>query len=244
VSPLDREGFEEACRLRWEKKITENEFVRRTAPTWRRLSRTIYSAYRSRLPAWAGREDVEQELVLRALRHLPDWRPGGTTISSFVRFCATHRTKRELDSWRGASTSGNSGKNPGRSEVAFSTLEGNRSDEAREDIGSRQAAEEFDPVEHLDSEAEFGEAMRKCRTVRQAFVAIALRAAGGDVAGAARLLMRNGRMRLECGMLRDEAHAQRVVREVVEELLDLVEVLETVEVPWGDFFDAPAATVA
>jgi hypothetical protein len=229
VSADDKAVLEESARLLWERRITEGEFLKRTAPRWRAISAGIHRRYRARLPAWVERDDVEQILVLQALHHLPRWRPdGGTTIGSFVTYCATHRTHRQMDKLRGASTSGNSGKNPGRTEITFSRLDGGRDDGAVEDFGTRQAVESLDPVEHIDSERDFEMAMRRCRTVRQAFVAIALRAAGGDVDGAAGILMRNTRMKVECGFLRDDAHAVRVVRDVIEEMLDEIELPEPI----------------
>jgi len=240
-----RAVLEEAAHALRSRKITGDEFLRRTGARWRQTAASIYLRYRAKLPDWVERQDVEQELVMQVLKHVRKWRPERATISAYVLFASIHRTQRVLDGWRGASTNGNSGKNPGHVDVAFSRLDGSSSEFSRgrrgiasadggPDFVSRQAAPEVDPIDRIDSEEEFARQLDRCRTVRQALVAIAMRAADGAVERAADLLYRNARARIECGILHEQ-HAVKVVRDVVQELENEV---ADVLVPPDDLFDA------
>ena len=230
----EKEVLEQAATLLWTKEIGPDEFLRRTRGVWRTMSAGIYARYRRRLPEWGERDDVDQVLMMNALKYVRRWRfDKGATISTVVGFCCLHRTQRQCDKWRGASTTGNSGKNPGRTETTFSKIDGSRAEEPQEDFGSRQPAPEDDIGELIDSADDFDEALDRCTTTRQALVTIALRATRGDVDAAADLLFRNTRSRSECGLLRDVRHAARVVRSVLEEIEPVVERVS----PPADLFD-------
>jgi hypothetical protein len=217
-------------------EITKNEFVRRTADRWRRTSQHLYSRWRRKLPQWVEREDVEQELVLLALEYVTKWTPGrGASLPSYVLWCSIHRAQRKMDHWRGASLSGNSGKNPGRHELTFSRIASPDGD----DPGTRVPGENDDPLDLIESGEEFEVAMARCQTVRQALVMLALRATRGDVERAAWSLHRNFRSRLECDIESVE-HAEEVIREVVEEMSGIFRGTEKVSPP-EDLFDDAAS---
>lgn len=215
--------------------ITEDRFVRLNAERWRKTASILFSRWRRRLPAHVEREDVEQELVLLALRYVRSWSPDrGTSLASYVHWCSVHRTQRCMDHWRGASLSGNSGKNPGSPEVEFSRLHGVDD----EPPGNRFPGMSDDPLDRIESGEEFERVLRHCRSVRQALVLLALRATDGSIDKAARALCGNFRAKLECE-IRSDQHARVVVREVFEELQGLLGcIAEQVRPPDGLFEDA------
>jgi DNA-directed RNA polymerase specialized sigma24 family protein len=232
-SKESREILEDAAHALRRRNITADEFLRRTGPRWRATAAGIYARYRAKLPDWVERQDVEQELMMQVLRHVRKWRPARASISAYVLFASIHRTQRVLDGWRGASTNGNSGKNPGHVDVAFSRLDG-RQEDGGDDFVERQAAFVTDPIDRIDTEEEFARQLDRCRTVRQALVAIAMRATEGSVERASELLYRNARARVECGILHEQ-HAVKVVRDVLDELEN--EVADVLDPP-PDLFDA------
>jgi hypothetical protein len=218
--------------------ITANEFLKRTGPRWRSTARHLHTRWRRKLPAWVERDDVEQELKILAVEFVRTWdadRSTRASLGSYVMWCAVHRTQRKMDHWRGASLTGNSGKNPGRHELAFSRVY----DPADGDPGTRVPAPEDDPIDRLESGEQFEIILARCQTVRQALVLLALRATDGAVDKAADALWRNFRARLECD-LRSEQHAAEVVRRVIEECESLGEAPADVRPP-ADLFDEVGA---
>jgi hypothetical protein len=220
VSPAEAAKIlEEAGHALRAGRITPSDFLVRTGARWRQTAAHLYSRWRRRLPAWVERDDVEQELKLLAVHYVRTWDPGrsrATTLGSYVVWCSIHRTQRKMDHWRGASLNGNSGKNPSRYELAFSRVY----DAEDGDPGTRVPGESEDPIDRIDSGRQFETMMQHCRTVRQALVLMALRATEGAVDRAAHVLWGNFRARLECE-LRSEAHAQGVVRQVIEDVMVL-----------------------
>jgi hypothetical protein len=205
-------------------QIKAQQFLRETHARWRRLGRRMYARWRRRLPAWVGEDDVVQELEILVLLHVKKWKPGKAKISQYLTWCAIHRTQRTLNRWRGASTSGNEGKNPSRAEIAFAqafTREADEGDEGDRDPADR-ATVEADQDEWVEAAERFDDVLQGCLSVREALSLLALRQAGGKIDEAAKALFESFASRVECG-LSDERHARRVVTQSVAKLADRYE---------------------
>lgn len=215
----DREILNDVALALRERRITQDAFLRETAAIWRRKAKWLWSRRQRRLPAWVEIDDLVVELQMLALKHVETWDPERAkraSIGSYVMWCTVKRAQRKMDEWRGASTTGNSGKNPSRYEVAFSRAGGGEQEEGG-DLGTRVPDEFRDPVERLESGEEFEAMLRRTQTVRQALVMLAMRACDGAVDKAADALWRNFRSRTECG-IRSPKHARTIVLEAIEQL--------------------------
>ncbi len=205
-------------------QIDDNEFVRRTAPTWRLEAGRLYARWRRRLPAWVEASDVEQEMVLQALVHVRKWDPAvGSRIGPHVIWCSIKRAQRKINHWRGASLHGDASKNASHFEVAASQAFSRRPDEEEEvEIGTRVPVRDEDPVERREAEERFEDVLQSCETVREAIVLLALRACGGSMKRAAEQIYANVHARARCG-LTDRQHARRVVGGAVHSICEAVE---------------------
>jgi hypothetical protein len=192
-------------------QIGDGEFVRRTAPTWRREARALYRRWERRMPAWVEAADVEQEMALQALKYVRKWdAAAGPKVGAYVCWNAVKRAQRAMSGWRGASLHGNASKNAGHFEVASSKAFYNMSlggESPELEIGCRLPVRDPDPVEAREA---FEAVLDGCQTVREALVLLALRACEGSLEQAAHALYGDLHARVECG-LSDERHARRVV---------------------------------
>jgi hypothetical protein len=207
----DNEAYELATAQLRAGTIGAGEYLRRTREKWRLTSRDLYEHWRRKLPTWVEPADIEQELAVLALEHVSKWRPGMSdgTIGQYVYWNARHRGQRTIHRWRGASLSGNEGKNPSRAELAFCRAFG-------PDVDPMARAAPTPPSQDGDLErAEaFAAALAGCECIREAVVLLALRKTDGSPAGAARAIYEDFAARIECGV-GSEAQARRVVGESV-----------------------------
>lgn len=209
-----------ACRAG---RITDDEFVRRTAEFWRGEARRLHGRWARRLPAWVEAVDVEQELCLQAVLYVRKWDPAaGSAVGPYVAWNAAKRAQRRINAWRGASLHGDASKNPGHFELAASRAFPSRGVGERElEIGEHLPVE-TDPIERLEGSEAFRELLQSCQSIREALVLLALRACEGSMEGAARALYANVHARARCG-LTDERHARCVVGSAVGSICDAVE---------------------
>jgi hypothetical protein len=213
------ETFEAAARARVSGQIGDDEFLRRTARTWRVCTARLWTRWRRKLPPSIGPEDVQQALMVLAVEYAGKCDPArleGGSYGGYIVWCATRRAQRQIHKWRGARLSGHEGQNPGRPERCFASLHkrGGEDRGYRDDFESRVAAETPDPVEHVDS----GRALLgRARSVREAVVLLALQRAGGDVEAAGAELWGAHAARVESGA-RSRRHAVRICRSALERL--------------------------
>lgn len=202
-------------------RVAEGEFLRHTAPRWRRIARDLHHRWRKKLPAWVEPEDVEQELVLQVLRAVPCWdAERGLAIGRYVTWAAVHRAQREINRMRGARLHGNEGKNPGRPEATFSSITQRRKRRSAD-------APEFDPADLLPTEPAqfesadvremFALAIEGAVTEREVIIFFALRECGGEPDAAALRIFADFPARVQCGA-RDEDHARALVRSAIIDL--------------------------
>jgi hypothetical protein len=207
------ESEDAAARALFDGQIGDAEYVRRTVRVWRGIAQYVYQRNRRRLPAWVGLDDVEQEVLLIALRYVRKWDPERATgtIGQFLRFVVPSRARRILDGWRGASKH-NGEKRGSRAELAFSSVfgDGDPLEWYAESVPATQEAS-------VESDEGFAQALAGCVTVREACVLLALRRAGGSPIRAAALLYGDFGARVECRIFGDE-HARRVVSESVSRI--------------------------
>lgn len=210
----EREAFERAARELREGKIGEGQFLAATRERWRRTAHYLFEHWRRKLPAWVEDVDVEQELTMLVLVHVRAWDPSrGAALGPYVLWSAIHRTQRQMNRWRGASLTGNEGKNPSRAEVAFCRAFGPDVDPflRAEPTGARQD-------EEIERGEQFGEVLGACESVREALVLLALKRAEGSLGDAAGFLYGDYASRVECE-LASEAHARRVVEDCVAKIV-------------------------
>ena len=213
----DAESYEAAARALKRGEITPDAFLRATRERWARTARYLHERWRRKLPAWVEPADVEQELVLlvlRAVRRYSRRRAGRMTIGQYATWGAIHRAQRQIHRWRGASLSGNEGRNPSRAEIAFCRAFGPDVDPMAK--APPVAAGQDEAVEASER---FEELLAGCETVREALSLTALRRAGGDPRAAARLLFSDYASRVECE-LASEAQARRVVVESLDRIAE------------------------
>ena len=211
------ESYERAARALKAREITADAFLRATRERWRRTARYLHERWRRKLPAWVEPEDVEQELVqlvLLAIGRYSRRRAGKMTIGQYATWGAIHRAQRQIHRWREASLSGNEGKNPSRCEIAFCRAFGPDTDPF-----AKAPPAQAGQCEAVEAGERFEALLAGCETVREALSLTALRRAGGDPTGAARLLFRDFASRVECE-LTSEAQARRVVVESLEAIAE------------------------
>lgn len=208
----EREEFERACEQHWAGRSSDAAFVRATTEKWRRTAAYVFAHWRRKLPAWVEQEDVEQELLVLALRHLRSWDPArGASIGRYVEWGAIHRAQRQINKWRGASIHGREGSNEGRAERAFSRVFADGSDPL-----ARLGATEPDQEDAVEVSEAFGRLIGEA-SPRIAVALLALRATGGSAELASRLLAADPAALAEAGGggLRG---ARKAVAEAVEAL--------------------------
>lgn len=219
MTKQEHERFERAAAAYFARRIGREQFVRETMPRWRAVARRLWEGWRRKLPAWVEREDVEQELVMLALRYARNYDPArGGTPGQFVVWVAQRRAARLLEHWRGASTHGKATENPSRAEVAFSRAfpaqgDGEGQRRSPEEMLRALATQDY----AVEQGEEFAEALDGAQSVREALVLLALRRAEGSPRRAAAVLYADFAARVECE-LEDEEHARRVVGESVSRI--------------------------
>lgn len=222
------ETFEAAACARVAGEIDDNEFLKRTLSVWRTVAARLWKRWRRKLPPDIGIDDVQQALMILAVRYVKKCNPARfgakRSYGGYIVWCAMRRTVRQIHKWRNAKLSGQESKNPGRFERNFSSLR-RADDERREDYESRIPGESQDPVERLEADRVFRENLALSQSVREALVLLALRRAEGSIDGAAEEIWRSYPARIECGV-RDVKHARRLIRDVLEALApDVVEAI-------------------
>jgi DNA-directed RNA polymerase specialized sigma24 family protein len=207
-------GFAESVQRLHDGRSSFVEFSRETSQRWHRLA--LYLARRWRQPAWHSIEDIEQELLLGAWKHVWKFDPArGTSLERYVIFNAVDHAKKAVHVARGASLSGSADRNPGHIEVLW-----DEEDEHKAGILMSEDAEQDDAVrvrEALDA------VKRECENVQELLSIDALAKTGSVELAGARLYGDPG-TRLACRMV-SEDHAVRVVDTAVSvlavRLLDL-----------------------
>lgn len=209
----EKAEFSAACSALKNRKVGKNEFLRRTRRYWQHVAAYLFAHWQRRLPAWVEAADVEQEIMQLGLKFVSKWTAArGSEIGRYVTWNAIHRAQRQLDAWRGASTHGSSGKNPSRSEIAFTRAFG-----PDVDPFARLGAEPAGQDDALARRAVLEDALLACETGAEAVALQALWAAGGSIQEAAELIAGNAHARAECRVA-GPAEARQLVLGVVSRL--------------------------
>ena len=96
------------------------EFFAATRDEWRSSAEWLLRRWRH-VPTFVAREDVEQELLLGALKGLKEWHPSyGNPLHKHIRFAAVHGAMRWIHVQRNAKR--RDGKAPGRWEIPFAAM--------------------------------------------------------------------------------------------------------------------------
>jgi len=196
--------------------MSENEYIRRTAPYWNRIAGGIYRRWRKKLGTSAGREDVEQEFLLLVVHHSKLWDPSyGVPPTRYIVPNAVNRTTREIHRVRGAGVHGNPCKRPSRPEVTFSRFARPSGEDGAEidpcDFAPTQPAQESDFA--LSEFYDYAE--EESETREESIVIQGLRSFEGDTDAVADTICGSFTLRTMFGV-KNLAQARSRVDEVVQ----------------------------
>jgi hypothetical protein len=213
----EKDQMERACEALRAGEIGDGAFLRLTGDRWRRTACYLWGHWRRKLPAWVEPEDVEQELLVQAVKYVRKWDPERSRrmpIGVYVVWSAIKRAQREMNGWRGATKHGNSGTFPSRGEVTFSRAFGPDVDPFAR-LGSTEATQD----EALARAERLAVALGVAETTAEVVVLRAIWAADGSARGAARLIAEDLAARLEVGAA-TAGEAYRAILRIARTLAD------------------------
>lgn len=110
--------FEKGLWEVYEGRQTFDAFARRMQRHWERLAE--YIARRWRLPVWASKEDVVQDLMRGAWEAVWEYKPEkGTSLGGYVVYNAVDRAKKRVHRYRGAALHRKADSNPSRMDLSY-----------------------------------------------------------------------------------------------------------------------------
>jgi hypothetical protein len=110
-------------------EIDSAAFFRVTEQDWLNLGKSLFHAYRGKLPEALDPTDLAQEMRLEAARVLPKWDPEQRSIGDYLVFNACSKAKKWLNRQRNAE--GRKGNAPSRLPIPASRLSRRRGDDDR-----------------------------------------------------------------------------------------------------------------
>lgn len=174
--------MDEALRDFFERRISFDEFARRTAGDWTRMAEMLWRRWRQRLPSGVGAEDLRQELLTHAWVACGSYEPDrGPSIRAYVVWSACAGTQRWVNQQRNSLR--RSGVGESRFAVAVSSI--GVTDGWLDTVPEDEAMVE--PEVALDAKRRFAATIRRAKGV-DVFALVAFEDAGGDVAAAARAM--------------------------------------------------------
>lgn len=180
-------------------------FVRATSLEWTKLAEHLHGRYA--VPAGVGAEDIAQEMLVAAWAAARDWDPASTmTLEGYVTWCAYASAKKWVHGQRNSLRRDD--KAPGRFPLPFAAY----SD------ADRDAEQMFARLMVVPSGVEervlLVELIAALETEGHRIAISALASSGGDVQGAAELLLGDARIRVAL-RLWSTRDASRLVRDAI-----------------------------
>lgn len=204
-------NLEEMLVLVYDKRIDFGTFVMRTKTEFLKLAAGLMRRWRA--PEWHNIEDVQQDLLFGAWKHV--WKfdvkkAKGKSISWFVVFNACAYAKTQLHKARGVTISGSPDRKISRIEtpLSFFGVDGEGAALLDSILAETPRAEEA-LIEEKDRRLAVTRALKACETPRERYAVLAIRESGSlDAAG--RLLYDDFKHRIAL-RLPSQEHADRFV---------------------------------